>query len=71
NDPTANLSFNLRLTDEQRKAKESVELPYMKAQVASAQMQGEREYQEAGQIIYQPDADDDWDEDDPDDDLEI
>ncbi|KAJ1921679.1 hypothetical protein H4219_000411 [Mycoemilia scoparia] len=66
NDPTLNLSFNLKLTDEQRVAKESVELPYLKTD--EAQLGSNRV---PGQIIYQPDEGDDWDEDDPDDDLEI
>ncbi|KAJ1817645.1 hypothetical protein LPJ75_001662 [Coemansia sp. RSA 2598] len=59
-DPAANLSFNLSLTDKQRQDKASVELPYLDAQVVSA-----------GEIHYQMDDEDDWDEDDPDDDLEI
>ncbi|KAJ3125635.1 hypothetical protein HK098_008363, partial [Nowakowskiella sp. JEL0407] len=32
-DPTANLSFNLRLTDEQRAAKDNMVLPFMEAQI--------------------------------------
>ncbi|KAG0241803.1 hypothetical protein BGW41_005310 [Actinomortierella wolfii] len=58
-DPTANLSFNLNLTEEQRKAKNETVLPYVKTQETS------------GAIYYEPDAGDDFDDDDPDDDLTI
>ncbi|KAI9475203.1 Elongator complex protein [Coemansia sp. RSA 989] len=49
--------FSLELTEKQRQDRAQVELPYLAAQ--------------AGEIHYQLDAEDDWDEDDPDDDLEI
>ncbi|KAF9395971.1 hypothetical protein BGX21_009709 [Mortierella sp. AD011] len=58
-DPAANLSFNLNLTDEQRRAKNETVLPYMKTQEST------------GAIYYEPDAADDFDDDDPDDDLTI
>ncbi|KAJ2491974.1 hypothetical protein IWW37_001827 [Coemansia sp. RSA 2050] len=61
-DPTANLSFNLSLTDKQRRDKAGVALPYLEARVSDAS---------GGEIVYQLDDEDDWDEDDPDDDLEI
>ncbi|KAJ2412631.1 Elongator complex protein [Coemansia sp. RSA 2531] len=61
-DPAANLSFNLNLTDKQRRDKAGVALPYLEARVADVS---------GGEIIYQLDDEDDWDEDDPDDDLEI
>ncbi|KAJ3280877.1 hypothetical protein HK104_000350 [Borealophlyctis nickersoniae] len=59
-DPTANLSFNLRLTEEQKSARSEVVLPYMKAQEVTSEPT----------IYYEPD-DDDYDEEDPDDDLDI
>ncbi|KAJ1948212.1 hypothetical protein FBU59_001699 [Linderina macrospora] len=62
-DPTANLSFNLSLTDKQREDKNSVVLPYTDAQMD--------EGSSGGEIHYQLDDEDDWDSDDPDDDLEI
>ncbi|KAJ1944638.1 Elongator complex protein [Linderina pennispora] len=62
-DPTANLSFNLTLTDKQREDKASVVLPYTDAQMD--------EGSSGGEIHYQLDDEDDWDSDDPDDDLEI
>ncbi|KAG0337904.1 hypothetical protein BG004_007443 [Podila humilis] len=58
-DPAANLSFNLNLTEEQRQAKNDTVLPYLKTQETS------------GAIYYEPDAADDFDDDDPDDDLTI
>lgn len=63
-DPTANLSFNLSLTDNQRRAKDNVELPFMKVQQETTGTSG-------GHIYYQPDAGDDFDDEDPDDDLDI
>ncbi|KAI9025049.1 Elongator complex protein 5 [Phycomyces nitens] len=65
-DPMASLSFNLSLTDEQRKTKENLVLPYMKAQ-NEVQVDG----QASGTIYYEPDAADDFDDEDPDDDLDI
>ncbi|PIA19464.1 hypothetical protein COEREDRAFT_84114 [Coemansia reversa NRRL 1564] len=73
--PATNLSFNLSLTEKQRQDRASVELPYLEAQLyqksnsrlipAVAKDGGD------GEIHYQLDDEDDWDEDDPDDDLEI
>ncbi|KAI8983150.1 Elongator complex protein 5 [Pilobolus umbonatus] len=68
-DPTANLSFNLSLTDEQRKAKENLVLPYMKAQ--QLEVTSEQEEKKGGLIYYDPDAADDFDDEDPDEDLDI
>lgn len=52
-------TFSLSLTDEQRRAKNELLLPHTRVQG------------EGGQILYTPDREDDWDEDDPDDDLDI
>ena len=68
-DPTANLSFNLSLTDEQRKTKENLVLPFMKAQQLEVSV--EEEKKNGGLIYYDPDAADDFDDEDPDDDLDI
>lgn len=75
-DPTANLSFNLTLTDEQRRAKEKVVLPYMKAQNRGTVEIESSEHTIApppssGSIYYEPDAADDFDDEDPDEDLDI
>ncbi|KAJ2799197.1 hypothetical protein H4R21_003637, partial [Coemansia helicoidea] len=68
--PPAGLPFNLGLTDKQRQDRANVELPYLQAQLADASISEPRPAA-GGEIHYQPDAEDDWDEDDPDDDLEI
>ncbi|KAI8324063.1 hypothetical protein GQ54DRAFT_296360 [Martensiomyces pterosporus] len=84
-DPTANLPFNLSLTEKQRRDKASVELPYLEAQLADLGLSASEgsgvstailnsstsSTSNGGEIYYQLDEEDDWDEDDPDDDLEI
>ncbi|RIB22360.1 Elongator subunit Iki1-domain-containing protein [Gigaspora rosea] len=68
-DPTmANISFNLSLTEEQKKAKNDVILPYTKVQ---DQYEEKKVDSSGGMIFYEPDANDDFDEEDPDDDLTI
>ncbi|KAL7752894.1 Elongator complex protein [Sorochytrium milnesiophthora] len=62
-DPAANLSFNLNLTDGQREARAAVVLPYLKAQ--------QQDSGEGGDIHYHPDEGDDFDDEDPDADLDI
>ena len=62
-DPAANLTFDLRLTTKEKRDRANVVLPY--AQVGVSSSKG------AGQIFYQPDEADDFDESDPDDDLDI
>lgn len=61
-DPTANLTFNLSLKPEERAAKDQVVLPY--TQISSSENQ-------SGVIHYIPDADDDFDDEDPDEDLDF
>jgi elongator complex protein 5 len=74
-DPTANLSFNLTLTEEQRRAKEKVVLPYLKAQnrgtVEIESSEPAVAPPPSGTIYYEPDAADDFDDEDPDEDLDI
>ncbi|KAI8394337.1 Elongator complex protein 5 [Radiomyces spectabilis] len=68
----ANLSFNLSLTEEQKKAKENLVLPYMKVQNADAySIEVDQTKKAEGTIYYEPDAADDFDDEDPDDDLDI
>jgi len=55
------VSFNLHLTDKQKKAKDDLVLPYLSGATNNP----------VGTIHYHPDDRDDFDEDDPDDDLEI
>ncbi|KAI8340070.1 Elongator complex protein 5 [Chlamydoabsidia padenii] len=71
-DPTANLSFNLTLTDEQRKTKENLVLPHFKAQQVELDGVSSPSFTSSGgSIYYEPDAADDFDDEDPDDDLDI
>ncbi|XP_062813693.1 elongator complex protein 5 isoform X1 [Anolis carolinensis] len=68
-DPTANLTFNLRLSEAERRAKESVPLPYQfSEEKKSSLLQGPTGQ---GKIYYEPDAADDIDDEDPDDDLDV
>ncbi|XP_015373816.1 PREDICTED: elongator complex protein 5 isoform X2 [Diuraphis noxia] len=60
--PTNLASFKLDLQDSEKKAKEELILPYTLVQNPSST---------GGMIHYVPDEADDWDEEDPDDDLEI
>eukprot|EP00057_Strongylocentrotus_purpuratus_P004032 XP_003727877.1 PREDICTED: elongator complex protein 5 [Strongylocentrotus purpuratus] len=62
-DPTANLTFNLTLSESEKKARENVVLPFTKASNNSTTG--------SGQIFYEPDQADDYDDEDPDDDLDI
>lgn len=68
-DPTANLTFNLSLSDKEKEARSQVILPYTynkeRQECVLAKSVGE------GKIFYQPDEADDFDEEDPDDDLDI
>nr|XP_022346192.1 elongator complex protein 5-like isoform X1 [Crassostrea virginica] len=68
-DPTANLPFNLSLSDKEKEARSQVILPYTynkeRQDSLLAKSVGE------GKIFYQPDEADDFDEEDPDDDLDI
>lgn len=66
-DPTANLTFNLTLKESERIAKEKVVLPYISNKDKS-ELVTPPGY---GQIFYEPDDADDFDEEDPDDDLDI
>lgn len=65
-DPRDNLTFNLRLTDEERAVRAQTALPY-----AKTQEEKQRFLQGTGAIYYEPDDVDDFDDEDPDDDLDI
>jgi len=58
-DPTANLTFNLNLSDREKSARDKVVLPFAKKQAGQ------------GKIIYEAEDEDDLDEEDPDDDLNV
>lgn len=68
-DPTANLTFNLRLSETERAAKEKLALPFVfsKEKKTALLHSGPG----SGQILYEPDANDDYDQEDPDDDLDV
>nr|XP_028559070.1 elongator complex protein 5 [Podarcis muralis] len=68
-DPAANLTFNLRLSESERRAKESVPLPYQFSDEKKSSLLQTPTSQ--GKIYYEPDAADDIDEEDPDDDLDV
>ncbi|KAL6490598.1 hypothetical protein MHYP_G00009430 [Metynnis hypsauchen] len=68
-DPTSNLTFNLRLSEVEREAKEKVALPFVFSQEKKSALL--KQSQGSGRIIYEPDASDDFDEEDPDDDLDV
>ncbi|XP_051900565.1 elongator complex protein 5 [Pristis pectinata] len=68
-DPAANLTFNLRLTGEERRAREGVSLPFhfTAARKAALLQRGA----DGGTIHYELEPGDDVDPEDPDDDLDI
>nr|XP_057924168.1 elongator complex protein 5 [Doryrhamphus excisus] len=68
-DPTANLTFNLRLSDAERDAKEKLALPFAFSREKKAALL--KPGAGAGRITYEPDANDDYDQEDPDDDLDV
>ncbi|TIA88298.1 hypothetical protein E3P99_02695 [Wallemia hederae] len=61
-------SFNLSLTSAQKAARETVPLPYLQAQQEVTQSNTPPP---APIISYDPDSADDWDDEDPDDDLDV
>ncbi|CAG5136616.1 unnamed protein product [Candidula unifasciata] len=63
-DLTSKLPFNLSLTDAEKDARSKVKLPYLKDGSGDSEAS-------SGRIFYQPDDVDDFDEEDPDDDLDI
>nr|XP_020441543.1 elongator complex protein 5 [Monopterus albus]XP_020441544.1 elongator complex protein 5 [Monopterus albus]XP_020441545.1 elongator complex protein 5 [Monopterus albus] len=68
-DPTANLTFNLRLSETERSAKDKLALPFVfsKEKKTALLHSGPG----SGRILYEPDANDDYDQEDPDDDLDV
>ncbi|XP_033763570.1 elongator complex protein 5-like [Pecten maximus] len=68
-DPAANLTFNLSLTDQEKRARSQVKLPYTYDQDRIDATLNKSVVE--GKIFYQPDEADDFDEEDPDDDLDV
>uniref|UniRef100_A0A8C7HNP8 Elongator complex protein 5 n=1 Tax=Oncorhynchus kisutch TaxID=8019 RepID=A0A8C7HNP8_ONCKI len=68
-DPTANLTFNLHLSDTEIEAKEKLPLPFdFREEKKSALLHLGLS---SGRILYEPDANEDYDPEDPDDDLDF
>ncbi|KAI9508764.1 hypothetical protein F5148DRAFT_1283615 [Russula earlei] len=65
-DVTAEVSFNLNLTPDQRESRAKVPLPYAHKGESEKNASGS-----SGAILYHPDSADDIDDDDPDEDLDI
>ena len=71
-DPTANLTFDLRLSSKEKVDRAKVILPYTTAAVPRMEVGVSSNHGTGtGQIFYQPDEVDDFDESDPDDDLDF
>ncbi|MGH0180242.1 UNVERIFIED_CONTAM: hypothetical protein FKN15_017497 [Acipenser sinensis] len=68
-DPAANLTFNLRLSEGERRARENLSLPFTFSEEKKSSLLQPRSG--GGRILYEPDACDDFDQEDPDDDLDI
>ncbi|KAJ8254813.1 hypothetical protein GJAV_G00197610 [Gymnothorax javanicus] len=68
-DPAANLTFNLRLSEVEREAREKLSLPFVFSEEKKSALLQPRSG--AGRILYEPDANDDFDQEDPDDDLDV
>lgn len=69
-DPAANLTFNLHLSETEKEARASMPLPYI-LDNRSKSLHLDGNIKVTGEIIYEPDDADDFDEEDPDDDLDI
>uniref|UniRef100_A0A1A8EYE1 Elongator complex protein 5 n=1 Tax=Nothobranchius korthausae TaxID=1143690 RepID=A0A1A8EYE1_9TELE len=68
-DPTANLTFNLRLSDSEAEAKNKLTLPFVFSKEKKTALL--HPGMGSGRILYEPDANDDYDQEDPDDDLDV
>jgi len=73
-DPTSNLTFNLRLTEGEKEARANTALPYIlneSSKLAYLDNSPVVVSSGHGDVIYMPDDADDFDEEDPDDDLDF
>lgn len=71
-DPASNLTFNLRLTDSEKEARANIVLPYLLNNASkSSYLNNTSSGRSGGRVIYTPDDVDDFDDEDPDDDLDI
>lgn len=70
-DPTANLTFNLSLSSEEKNARGKLVMPYTKPRHVEVKLDEGAPSKQPGYIYYEPDEADDFDEEDPDDDLDF
>jgi len=73
-DHTSDLTFNLSLTDKEKEARANTALPYILDESKKSALQRPHrkiESESTGEVIYTPDEVDDFDEEDPDDDLDF
>ncbi|XP_013377542.1 PREDICTED: elongator complex protein 5 isoform X2 [Chinchilla lanigera] len=70
-DPTAHLTFNLRLSKKERETRDSLTLPFQFSSEKQQALLCSEPSQASSHIFYEPDAYDDLDPEDPDDDLDI
>lgn len=75
-DPTSNLTFNLRLTDKEKQARADTALPYLlddtrKTAYLEKTNTNVVSHGGGGNVTYMPDEADDFDDEDPDDDLDF
>ncbi|KAM6175421.1 elongator complex protein 5 isoform 2-T2 [Erethizon dorsatum] len=70
-DPTAHLTFNLRLSKKERETRDSLTLPFQFSSEKQQALLRSEPSQASSHILYEPDAYDDLDPEDPDDDLDI
>jgi len=73
-DPTSNLTFNLRLTSNEKEARAKTVLPYILNDESKAEFLNTvstSDTASSGNVIYEPDDADDFDDEDPDDDLDV
>ncbi|XP_066878208.1 elongator complex protein 5 isoform X6 [Kogia breviceps] len=70
-DPTAHLTFNLRLSKKEREARDSLTLPFQFSSEKQQALLCPGLGQATSHIFYEPDVYDDLDQEDPDDDLDV
>lgn len=74
-DPTANLTFNLSLSSSEKTARSKLVMPYTKTRHLEVKLEEDspttKGSGDEGLIYYEPDDADDFDEEDPDDDLDF
>lgn len=64
------MTFNLRLTNKEREARAGTALPYLlEAEKKVSYLN--KAHSQGGDVVYIPDEGDDFDEEDPDDDLDV